>query len=252
MLRARMRHLTGSVVSLFIVAGCVTTARGGSSGGLPTCINAQTCAPSGGGVCTSETLPSFVGPTVVSDFPDGLSSDGRGPYTPGTDGVLGSGVSTGAGMGLTRPRALTLNLNHPVPGGGGIPLGIVTFANNELPQWGGLLAQWRRVGNGQQNLHDIPVGETATAAQINVLLHIDGRFHLLQIGPQPFGHCHAGASLVSGAGTSAGTVFRASATKWVVDLPAGSMGRLFDLSTTAAHAVDRGLYYVHLHYEVGN
>jgi tetratricopeptide (TPR) repeat protein len=84
---------------------------------------------------------------------------------------------------------------------------------------------------------------------MNVSFHLDGRFHLLQIGPQPFGHCH-GATRVHGSGTSSGTIYRASETKWVIDLPAGSVARLFDLSHTTLNAVDKGLYYVRLHYEI--
>jgi hypothetical protein len=38
---------------------------------------------------------------------------------------------------------------------------------------------------------------------------------------------------------------------WVMDLPAGSVGRLFDLSSTTQYAVDKGLYYLRLHYEIG-
>jgi hypothetical protein len=40
--------------------------------------------------------------------------------------------------------------------------------------------------------------------------------------------------------------------KWVIDLPAGSVGRLFDLYNTTQYAVDKGLYYTQLHYEIGN
>jgi hypothetical protein len=72
-------------------------------------------------------------------------------------------------------------------------------------------------------------------------------------GPQPNGHCHnSGTTLVNGTGTSAGTIYRASATKWAIDLPAGSVGRLFDLYNTTEYASDKGLYYTQLHYEIGN
>jgi hypothetical protein len=102
-------------------------------------------------------------------------------------------------------------------------------------------------------LQNIRVGQTVTAAQMNVTFHINGRTHLLQMGPQPNGHCHnGGTTLVNGTGTSSGTIYRASPTKWVMNLPAGSVGRLFDVENTPEHAVDKGLYHVRLHYEIGN
>jgi hypothetical protein len=52
--------------------------------------------------------------------------------------------------------------------------------------------------------------------------------------------------------TVSAPIKRASATKWVIDLPAGSVGRLFDLYNTDQFAVDKGLYYTQLHLEMGN
>lgn len=265
MQRARIEIPAGILVSLFVLIGCATMTRGG---GLPTCFSAQTCGPSADrdslefgpaartgalweGCNDPAGLPSFFGPTVVSDFSDGVSSDGRGPYAPGADGVLsGSSVSWAAGIGLESPRKLVLNLSHPVPGGGGVPLGTITVGEHKLPQWFGLHTQWRTVDNTTQNLADIAVGQMVPAAQMNVFFFIGDKFHLLQMGPQPFGHCHAGRNLVTGAATTAATIYRATATKWVVDLPPGSVGRLFDLHNTTAHAVDGGLYYLRLHYEI--
>lgn len=87
---------------------------------------------------------------------------------------------------------------------------------------------------------------------MNVTLHLDGRFHILQMGPQAYGHCHSAPTAVFGTGTTAGTIYRASMTKWAVDLPQGSIGRLFDLYNTDQYAVDKGLYYTQVHYEIGN
>ena len=248
----RSKTLAVIGISLVMVVGCARMARTGASGELPTCSGWSDCN-AGGGICTVSDTTRFAGPTVVSDLSDGVSSDGRGPYIPGTEGVLGSGVGFSGGMGIVSPRTLTVNLNHPVPGGGGARLGIITDATNSVPRrWIGLGTQWKRVVDDPQNFHNIPVGQTVTAAQMNVGFHIDGRFHILQMGPQPLGHCHAGTHLVNGAGTSSGTIYRASQTKWVIDLPAGSVGRLFDLYNTTRYAVDKGLYYVRLHYEIGN
>ena len=183
-----------------------------------------------------------------------MSSDGRGSYIQGTDGVGYSVVVYVATLSFDKssrsvknPRKYTVNLNNPVPGGGGVPLGTITDGNDN-----NIEIQWYRVGDARQNLHNIPVGQTVTANQIDATFHINGRFHILQMGPQPYGHCHSAPTAVFGTGTSSGTIYRASATKWAIDLPAGSVGRLFDLYNTDQYAVDKGLYYTQLHYEIGN
>lgn len=240
---------TGTLIGI----GQVTMARGGGHAGPPTCSGASDCA-AGPVICTGEDGTGTVGPTVITDDSNGLSSDGRGSYIQGTDGVRNSVVVYVAGISFDKssksvknPRKYTVNLNNPVPGGGGVPLGNITDGNDI-----NIETQWYRVGDARQNLHNIPVGQTVTADQMHVAFHINGRFHILQMGPQPFGHCHSVPTAVFGAGTSSGTIYRASETKWVIDLPAGSVGRLFDLYNTDQYAVDKGLYYTQLHFEIGS
>ena len=220
---------------------------------LPTCSGASDCA-AGPVVCTGEDGTATVAPTVITDYSNGLSSDGRGSYIQGADGVRYSVVLYVATLSFDKssrsiknPRKYAVNLSNPVPGGGGVPLGTITDGNDN-----NLEIQWYRVGDARQNLHNIPVGQTVTANQMNVTFHINGRYHILQMGPQPYGHCHSAPTAVFGAGTSSGTIYRASATKWVMDLPQGSVGRLFDLYNTDQYAVDKGLYYFQLHFEIGN
>jgi hypothetical protein len=234
-----------------------TAAQGGAgSGGLPTCTGWSNCNK-GQAFCTSPSNAgtSFGMPGVIADFADGVSSDGRGPYVPQyvqlPIGRMSGAVQSGAAIGFPpdttkNPRTLTINLNRPVPGGGGVPLGIITDGDDN-----GVYTQMQRIGDAIPNFHDIPVGQTVTAGMMTVMFHVNGRFHLLQMGPNAFGHCHIPATLVNGLGTSSGTIHRASPRRWVMDLPAGSIGRLFDLSHKTENAVDKGLYYVHLHYEVG-
>jgi len=227
-------------------------ARGGNGGGLPTCSGASACA-AGTFVCAGEDTTSIIGSVVIADRPSGLSSDTRGAYIQGTNGVQSTVVSMVAALGLyatkslKNPRTYTLNLNNPVPGGGGVPLGIISDGVDVYIE-----TQWYTSNNARQNLHNIPVGQTVSADQIDVPVHINGRYHILQMGPQAYGHCHAAPTAVSGNGTSAGTITRLTATKWAVDLPAGSIGRLFDLYNTDQYAVDKGLYYTALHYEIGD
>ena len=229
------------------------TRAGGGGGGLPTCSGTSDCA-AGPVVCTGEDGTATVAPTVITDYSNALSSDGRGAYIQGTNGVQYSLVTYVATLSFAKasrsvknPRKIAVNLNNPVPGGISVPLGPITDGNDN-----NLEIQWKRVGDTRQNLHNIPVGQTVTANQMNVTFHINGRFHILQMGPQPYGHCHSAPTAVVGTGTSSGTIYRASTTKWVFDLPQGSVGRLFDLYNTDQYAVDKGLYYMQLHFEIGN
>lgn len=252
MAAATVRSLVQIASSAVLILGGTGVAHAQRTGVLPTCTGWSNCNP-GEGICTFADRAPYEGPTVVADFADGVSSDGRGPYAPRTDGVFSMVVLGGGGLGLrSNPdsiiysRTLRVNLNNPVPGGGGTPLGVLTSGSDDM-----LFAAWKRIGNAAQSLHDILVGLTVTAAQLNVSVHLGERFYVLQMGPQPLGICHTNVNRVNGAGTSTGTIYRASQTKWVIDLPAGSIGRLFDLHNTTHYAVDRGLYYVRLHFEIG-
>ena len=71
------------------------------------------------------------------------------------------------------------------------------------------------------------------------------------MGPQAYGHCHAVPTQLSALGRlqEPSTAQRNE----MGDRPAGgSVGRLFDLYNTTQYAVDKGLYYTQLHFEIGN
>lgn len=261
----RVQTITGSAaIGLSLLIGLAMTGISRSAiggGGSESCTSASSCTPTPS-KCTFPG-PDSVGPTVVADLPDGVSSDGRGPYLKGRDGVIDSRTGTEATLTIydrtdtvRNVRSFTVNLSKPVPHSGGVPRGTITSRNPS-----GFVTQRGMVGDTVQNLIDIDVGHKEQAAQMNVSFHINGRFHVLQMGPQANGHCMGGVSLVHGTGTSSGTISRVSRTKWVMDLPAGSVGRLFDIQGSQPvglarpswdHAVDKGLYYVRLHYEIGN
>ncbi len=255
---ARLQTLAAIGLGLIaVICAGMVPAGDGRGGQLPTCSGLSHCADGSAppkAVCFHHGAAAFVGPGVISDLADGVSSDGRGPYIQGTEGVSWSIVVYEANIIIDtdnartkKPRTLTVNLDHPVPGGGGVPLGIIADGDDN-----GLVTELPMVGDTVPSMLDIPVGQTRTTAQMNVGFHINGRFHILQMGPQPYGHCHDGPNLVNGTGTSSGTISRTSQTKWVMDLAAGSVGRLFDVQNTKRYAVDKGLYYVRLHYEIGN
>jgi len=97
---------------------------------------------------------------------------------------------------------------------------------------------------------EIAVGAKVDAAQTDVAFYVNGVHHVLQMGPQPFNHCFSDPPAIHGEGTSKGTILRADSTRWIVDLPPGSLGRLFDLSRGASRAVDKGLYNVSMHFVI--
>ena len=110
--------------------------------------------------CVSPDERKFTAPIVISDFADGLSSDGRGPYIEGTDAVVASNASNSAMLTIyskdriKNPRTYTMNVNNPVPGGGGVPLGIIT--DDRMGEGGGIMAQRLYGGDTAQNLQLLP------------------------------------------------------------------------------------------------
>lgn len=256
----RRQHLiTWTVMAggLLVSMPRVSSAQGpAGAAGLPTCNGFGSGCADGSPPpkvvnCKNLGGDVYFSRAVIADLSDGVSSDGRGPYVRGSDGANGGVVVGGlAAVGMDdandsvpNPRRLKVNLEHPVPGGGGVPLGIISDGDDS-----GIVVEVDTL----PPISSMPVGQTVSAAQLNVGFHLNGRFHLLQIGPLPYGHCHAGPNLVNGTGTSSATIYRASRDRWVIDLPAGSMGRLFDIANTKAYAVDKGLYLVRLHYEITN
>jgi hypothetical protein len=152
----------------------------------------------------------------------------------------------------TPRRSFSVDLSHPVPNGGGVPLGVVT--DNGVNGLIEIAAQWYAEPDGvRRRAHstsEIPVGTTVDASQTDIAFYINGVHHVLQMGPQPFNHCFSDPPAIHGEGTSKATILRADSTRWIVDLPPGSVGRLFDLSHGASRAVDKGLYSVSMHFIV--
>ena len=99
-----------------------------------------------------------------------------------------------------------------------------------------------------QSIRDIPIGTTVFAAQTDVEFAINGVQHSLQMGPQPEGHCYADPTAIHGAGTTRSTIMRADSTTWIVDLPPGSIARLFDVHLGYSNAINKGLYYLSLRF----
>ena len=146
-----------------------------------------------------------------------------------------------------------MNLNDPVRGDIGRPLGVVTEAAHPSTEWvtAEIAAQWVTDPDfAQHMIHEIPVGSTVFAQQLDLGFEINGVPHVLQMGPQPYDHCNPSGTTIYGTGTTRGTITRETSSRWVVDLPRGSIGRLFDNSRGSLHSVNKGLYHVSLHYVI--
>jgi hypothetical protein len=107
-------------------------------------------------------------------------------------------------------HAVSIDLNHPVPGSGGRPLGIIV-ANHDLK----FPAQWYADAFMTHTVVEIPIGTTVEAQQLVIGLHIGGAYHVLQAGPQSYGHCVADGTAIHGTGTSTATIFRETEGRWV-------------------------------------
>jgi len=217
-------------------------------------------APSGEENCDNsinrcvETTRGVGGATfTLSDAPYSVTSDGLGPYRRGKSNVAVIYIGWPLVLNLlphqfdtTVRRSIRVDLNHPVAGDIGVPLGVIS-----ADQGVEVAAQWyTETDFTSHSMLDIPVGTTVTAQQIDVGFQLHGHSHAIQVGPQPWGHCWSDGTAVYGTGTSKGTIQRTTLTQWIVDLPPGSVGRLFDIHLSSPNAVNKGLYYVSLHFVI--
>ena len=202
---------------------------------------------------------------TISDSGYSIRSDGRGPYIGGVVNVSLPPVGLVAGLMFRPvlrdvvPRFYVVDLDHPVPGKSGKPLGVIkvdgSFPGRFIPSGANAGDEFLAHANTdwdyqQHSMADIPIGASITVTQIDLDLYIGGVMHVLQMGPQPYGHCQSSGTAIYGGGTTMGTVSHPDAEQWVVDLPRGSVGRLFENRTGDPSAADRGLYYVSLHFVV--
>jgi hypothetical protein len=201
-----------------------------------------------------ETQPGVMGRILtLSDAPYTVTSDGRGPYRrfTGNVGVVYLGWPAVVTLAPFRFdanewRSIRVDLSHPVAGDIGVPLGVISdSAGVEVGAQSGTEPNYM-----SHVMTEIPIGATVKAAQVDVGFHINGVYHVLQMGPQPWGHCWSDGTTIFGNGTSQGTIHRASEKQWIVDLPPGSIGRLFDNHLSSPNAVNKGRYYVALHFVI--
>ena len=138
---------------------------------------------------------------------------------------------------LPRVRSLVFDLSRPVPGSGSSNLGVIQ------DQLGRMHTFWKRDPEKKviANFILTPVGETVTTDRVEMWVVVNGRQHVLQMGPWSMGEFSERAG-VSGEGTTRATISRRANDKWTISAPRGSIARLSDYDNINK-PIDKGLYY---------
>jgi len=148
--------------------------------------------------------------------------------------------------GATPQRYLIVDLNNPVPNGGGVPRGIVN-------SWSGSHSYWRLDTNMRvHSVLDIPKGTTTYSDLTAIFVSSDdgASAYLLQMGPWSWQTCE-NSGPVTTAGSSRALITRTGQKTWTVSAPAGSVGVLHDYHDKQK-PVPLGLYYINfeIHYSL--
>lgn len=183
-----------------------------------------------------------------------LTSDGRGAYV---DGSQASGVNlhnganlvVNAGAAVNRnSRSITFNLNGPVVGDPlAQPLGAIPDPRGEVH----VLYKLDPVGpDGLRQMHTLEElpddGGFYTSERADLFVHINGVRHLLMFGGDawPINMCNppTTGAIFDAPGTTKLQIARLPGSDtYLLQAPAGAIGRLFDYSNTFA-PLDKGLY----------
>jgi HEAT repeat protein len=134
-------------------------------------------------------------------------------------------------------RYLIFDLDDPVEGSGAERLGIIEDERAQVH------AFWKRIPRVAISTPiTLPVGEEGLFSdRVELHLWIEGRRHIFQFGPWVQGEFLARPGAIHGEGTSRAQIQRPNETQFRITAPAGSIGRLWDMSDRA-NPVDRGLY----------
>jgi hypothetical protein len=181
---------------------------------------------------------------TVLDAGNMIQSDGLGEYVDGkqfTDVVLWYALNLFP-FRSTRPnanptRSLIIDLNQPVPSGGGTPMGVFRGYNGIHTFW--YLDSDKLV----HSVQEIPVGMN-TYSELTSLFFThpsNGKVYILQMGPWSYSVCEP-TGWIPTEGSTRAIITRTGDKTWTATAPGGSIGMLSDLSDPA-HPVPVGLYY---------
>jgi hypothetical protein len=242
-LRSTIRSIRGGVWICILLA--LPAARTGGQRGaeLPTCVNAYAASLP----MRFEILP-VAGATHVSDS--------LGAYTESRTSCLTVRDDSTGIFYLGSPnerewaectadkatRSWTLDLSHPVAGGGGVDRGKLRSSGMHVR----IVVQKDSLGRFV-GLRDLKIGATTEVLYLRLVNERENRGQVIFAPTSP--GC-SGYSLTPG--TTAAKIRRTSATTWEVDLPPGSVGRLKIQSgpLAARELVDNGLYHFTARYRI--
>lgn len=217
--------------------------------------------------CTFAGARSGARFSFVFDRPNaGISDDGRGGYTDGVDGVQSTLANAGVRVypftpsSSTQQRTLKIDLSKPVDMRSQSNYGVIDRSDSNFR------VHWKQDDTAKviTGILEMPIGMTVKSQRVEASVMLDGRQHVLRFGNLDTGVCWT-AIRTTGEGTTEASVTRTSDTEWFLDLPPGSVGRLWDLKNTATEttqlfevptstagqsngdAIDKGRYYVDVH-----
>lgn len=186
------------------------------------------------------------GAHVTGDaFGDYAHDRSRCTSVPVSEGLFRFGTATRAEWPecQTATREMTVDLTHPVDNGGGISQGVMVGTNYmKVYAISSLNADGKLAG-----LHWMPVGQTVPAfwAKLEFTDKATGTLWSVTFNPDPQICAHA----YSAPGSTRASITRTSDSHWQVDLPAGSIGRLYR-GISPSTGGDRGLFYIQAHFAI--
>jgi hypothetical protein len=189
------------------------------------------------------------GSATVIDAGNSFRSDGLGDYIAGKASaqvyaqaawnIFPFRSSTGTAL-----RHLIVDLNHPVPNGGGVPRGIVSSRAGPHSYW------HLDEKNHVYGVLDIPEGTTTNSDLTAIGISPDdgGSTYILQMGSWAWDTCENSGPMETKGSTRA-VITRTGAKTWTVSAPAGSIGVLHDVHDPGK-PVPLGLYFIsfEIHY----
>jgi hypothetical protein len=206
--------------------------------------------------CTTSDPATVPMKTTVINTGNSLQDDGKGLFVDGVDNdsVLDMNAFALFTFDRNKPdsrtlRSISVDLDKPVPGGGGSPMGV--FRNpiaEKLPAGdnrGGVFASYWRLDSNNRvyAVRDIPLGQTVDSerTQIWITSQFDGKRYGLQMGPWS-SKCEPFAELRT-AGTTKAKITRTGANSYTIFAAPGSIASLSDV-TDQRHPIGIGLYFI--------
>ena len=196
------------------------------------------------GACKTSNFSQISASATVINNGNLIQSDGLGDYVDGkqyAQVVLYYALNVfpfrSTKPNATPTRSLVVDLNHPVAGGGGSPLGVIKTRS-------GIHTYWYLDSNKLvHSVQEIPVGTTfySDLTAVFVTNPADGKVYIIQMGPWSWDVCE-NSGPVSTAGSTRAIVTRTGMKTWSTSAPSGSIGMVSDI-TNPANPIPVGLYY---------